>query len=87
MVCKFDSVYLRNFLCRWPDILEIDTLTILPCSNWLLIKVNVNLESSSCYLFYENSKNKNDYFQIETFAWHLNALTENMMQNVPKIKV
>ena len=36
-------VYLGNFFCRWPDIPEVDILSILPFSNWLLLKVNINL--------------------------------------------
>ena len=43
-IYKFKIVNLCNFCCRWPDILEVDILAILPNSNWLLLKVNVNLQ-------------------------------------------
>lgn len=43
---KTKVIYLCNFFITGPEVFEVYTLPILPCANWLFVKVNVNLKSS-----------------------------------------
>jgi len=44
VMADFGVTHLCNFFGRWPDIPQVDIFAILPRPNWLLLKVNVNLE-------------------------------------------
>ena len=43
---KIRIIHLRNFFISGPDILEVNSFAILAYSDWLFLKVDLNLEFS-----------------------------------------